>query len=74
MNRDGILQKLRDAWRAGDVAHMESLLRIGSWFLTSEDKVKVQSAIYELKNKRTIDPLVLYACQVLGGHIVQDED
>ena len=72
MNREEILEKMRDDWKNGDLPNLKRKFVLSQWLLTSDDKMKIQMAIDKLEG-RNIDPLVYKALEMLGGRILYDD-
>lgn len=72
MDRLTVLERMRESWRNGDVKSLKRQLAIGSWWLTDEDKLKIERAIHDLENKdhKNLPPMVKEALRILGGRII----
>lgn len=72
MNRQFVLQKLRESYIKKDIPAMKRQLVMGSFVLTEDDKQKVLNAITDLENgvKHT-NPLIKQALEMLGGRIIE---
>lgn len=73
MNRDTVLNRLRDAWYQSDVKSMRRLMLMGHFFLNDDDRSRINRAIIELERspKAPVDPLVVKAIDILGGKIIK---
>lgn len=73
MNREKILSLIRDAWYESDPVRMRRLLLMGHFFLTDDDRSKINMSIKEIESnsKPPIDPLVGKAAKLLGGKIIE---
>lgn len=72
MNKSVEIDKMRDLYRAGDVDGLKRRFLLASWFLTDEEKQRIQQAIDKLTYEdQSLHPLVRYACKVLGGKVVK---
>lgn len=73
MSKHIALEKMREAYRLGDVVHLKKLYLMGNWMLTDEERSKISAAINQLEETPPIkpaSPLVEEALRVLGGRIV----
>lgn len=72
MNKSVAIEKMRDLYRAGDLDGLKRRFLLASWFLTDEEKKKIQQAIDKLTyEEQNLHPIVKYACKVLGGKVIK---
>ena len=72
MTREKILNMLRASWYGNDAKSMRRQLLLGHFFLTDDDKSKINMAIKELEKteKTPLDPLVIKALEIFNGKLV----
>lgn len=55
MNRDTLLEKMREHYKNKDVKSLKRGLSLGAFFLLDEDKTKIQLAIQKLESEGLTD-------------------